>query len=194
MIEFGSKFGRWNVITETKKESGGRLRPSVWCVCECGTLKNVYRSHLLSGLSVSCGCYQKEKASEASRKHLLSKSPEYKVWQGMKGRCHNPTHADYYNYGARGISVSQEWRDSFDRFLEDMGKRPSDKHTIERLDNDKGYCKENCCWLLRVDQAKNKRKERRSAGTSPNYEIKRQAYLRRKEREAATQESSDSYN
>lgn len=79
----------------------------------------------------------------------------------------------------------REWRDSFEKFLEDMGERPSDKYTIERLDNDKWYCKENCCWLLKELQRGNQRKERRPAGTSPNYEIKRQAYLRRKERGAS---------
>jgi hypothetical protein len=187
-IKFGDKYGRWNVIVEGWKDrKDGTRRRSVWCVCECGNVSNVAKHDLTSGRSVSCGCYQKEQAGAASRTHALSKAPEYKVWQGMKGRCHNPSHADYCNYGARGISVCDEWRDSFEQFIKDMGNRPSEKHTIERIDNDKGYCKDNCCWLLRENQQRNRRKAHRKHGTSPLYEVKRKVYLKRKQKELEEQ-------
>lgn len=110
--------------------------------------------------------------------HSLSKSVEYKVWQGMKGRCHNPSHVDYYNYGARGITVSDEWRNSFETFITDMGNRPTPTSTIERVDGTIGYCKENCCWIEKAEQSKNRRRPC-EFGTSPVYQIKHDNYLRR---------------
>lgn len=86
--------------------------------------------------------------------------PEYKAWCHLKERCLNPSHPSYHNYGGRGIGVCDEWRDSFEAFYRDMGPRPSDEHTLDRIDNDKGYCKENCRWATWKEQADNRRTSR----------------------------------
>lgn len=75
----------------------------------------------------------------------------------MKTRCKNKNHVGFKNYGGRGISICREWENDFDKFLIDMGKRPSKKYSLERIDNDKGYSKENCKWILKKDQSKNRR-------------------------------------
>lgn len=179
-FDFGTKFGRWYTVASCRvQRKSGMYEYAHWCVCECGTLDVVKNQELRSGRSSSCGCYQKERASESSITHGLSKTPEYKVWQGMIGRCHNPTHVDYYSYGEKGVEVCDKWKDSFEAFIEDMGRRPSDNHTIERVDVYGGYCPENCIWLESEKQAANKRKERRKKGTHPMYEYRKAARERK---------------
>lgn len=83
-------------------------------------------------------------------------TPEYRSWQMMKNRCHNPRARDYAYYGGRGITVCKKWRESFDAFLQDMGRRPSFEHTLDRVDANKNYTPSNCRWATRKTQARNR--------------------------------------
>jgi hypothetical protein len=83
-------------------------------------------------------------------------SPTYNTWRGMKLRCYNKNREDYKHYGGRGIEVCERWRSSFVAFLEDMGPRPPGM-TLDRIDVNKGYCKDNCRWATKAEQERNKR-------------------------------------
>ena len=87
-------------------------------------------------------------------------APEYRVWLHLRGRCNNHNDAAYRHYGGRGIRVCKEW-DNYPQFLADVGRRPSSLHTLDRLDNDKGYEPGNCAWTTRTQQARNRRSTRK---------------------------------
>ena len=160
MLELsGLKFGRWVVKHEDMREA---LYARHWvCECSCGSVKSVLQSSLRSGKSTSCGCYQKEAVSAANYRHGSHEFKEYKVWSGMKQRCYNTNEKCYKNYGGRGIVVCDRWLSSFRNFLLDMGSRPNDTYSIERLDNDGDYSRSNCKWGTSVEQARNKRTNRK---------------------------------
>ena len=103
---------------------------------------------------------QKQVAKETMTTHGMSFSPEYEAWKRLKQRCFNKKNPSYKNYGGRGISVSDKWINSFECFFNDMGKRPSRKHTLDRVNNSQGYSKENCRWTTRDQQNRNHRGNR----------------------------------
>lgn len=149
----GRRFGRWTINAYFKR--------SYWlCSCDCGTEKIVYGPNLVRGFTLSCGCWRDEKVSITSSTHGQSKTPEYRVWAGIKRRCLNKNDRSFRDYGGRGITICQQWSDSFESFLADMGLRPTAQHSIDRIDNAKGYEPGNCRWVTRLEQARNKTNNR----------------------------------
>lgn len=144
----GNRYGKLLVIKESDNKK------SHWvCRCDCGQITTVYRGHLRDGHTTSCGCYK----AESSTKHGLHKTKEYLVWQNIIQRTTNSNHPQYHYWGGRGITVSDDWKD-FQNFYRDMGNRPSPKHSIDRIDNNKGYEKGNCRWATGREQNLNTRR------------------------------------
>jgi hypothetical protein len=144
----GKRFGKLLVVR--------RLRGGIWiCQCDCGGVSFPSTSNLQTGNSKSCGCSR----DLARHKHGKANTPEHRVWMSMRVRCLNPDNDAYRNYGGRGITIAPEW-DDFRAFLRDMGPKPTPKHQLDRVDNSKGYSKENCRWTSRVENLNNKRTNR----------------------------------
>lgn len=160
----GEKFGRLTVSARAQdhvRPSGQRER--MWlCRCECGQEKVILGERLKCGITKSCGCFRKERARELQKMHWkhghsssTGSTREYHSWRSMLQRCYKPTSSGYHCYGGRGITVCDEWRSDFARFLKDMGERPIGK-SLDRIENDKNYCKENCQWSAPKRQSRNR--------------------------------------
>lgn len=165
-MEIGSKWGRWSVVAPAPPRiylADGRVPHShrFWlCRCECGTERDIVEGSLLRRASLSCGCLNRERTVEVHRTHGQSSTPEYRAWQAIKDRCLNPNNKRFADYGGRGIKVCAAWRDNFTEFLAEVGKRPTSRHTIERMNNSKGYEPGNVCWALPPRQMVNRRNTR----------------------------------
>ncbi len=154
----GENFGRLKILNILEDE-GNFLAE---CGCFCGETKITNIKNLISDSVTSCGCKMREILSTRNTTHGQSRTSTYHIWQGMKYRCYVEGSKHYVNYGARGIRVCDRWLElngkGFLNFLEDMGERPKDK-TLDRIDNNGHYCKENCRWVDSSTQAFNQRKK-----------------------------------
>lgn len=141
----GRVFGNWTVIRH--------VAGAHWlCVCSCGVERNVRGDGLRDGTSASCGC----RSGEVHLKHGMVKSPEYRIWKGIKYRCFNSRAREFKWYGGRGITMFAAWKDSFVEFFNYVGKRPSPRHEIDRFPNNDGnYEPGNVRWALPIQQQRN---------------------------------------
>lgn len=148
----GKKF---NYLTAVRVDSVRPNKGTFWVFrCDCGkelVLKGTIVTRATKPQKSCNECYQKRRLL-----HGMTNTKEFFAWRGILSRCNNDKDEAYENYGGRGINVCNRWSE-FNNFFEDMGYAPSKKHSIDRIDNNKGYCKENCRWATAIQQHRNKR-------------------------------------
>lgn len=163
----GERFGKLVALYPHSRDKRNKVK--YFCVCDCGNTTVSYKFCLTSGKAMSCGCVSAEKArircAEMSKEerlktfshptHGLSKTKEFKAWADAKSRCMNKQNAWYESYGGRGITFSEDWLISFETFYSDMGQCP-EGYSLDRIDVNKGYCKENCRWASAKQQQRNR--------------------------------------
>ena len=147
---------RCDQATVIRRAANDKYGCAMWeCKCDCGKTFVTLGRHLRSGKTMSCGHLQRESASRLNKTHGKSKTALYGVWAGIKARCYNKNADSYSNYGAKGIALCEEWFD-FSKFYDwAISSGYKQGLTIERKDNSKGYCPDNCCWANRADQNRN---------------------------------------
>ena len=154
----GTKFGRLTVLfpegRKRKKDGKRSHAKTALCICECGKLSAPVISDLIHGRSKSCGCLQKDRAKEAKTKHGYSSTYLGRALVNIKCRCTNPNNNSFHNYGGRGIKCLLN---NPQEILDDIGHRPSDQYSIDRIDNDGHYEAGNIRWATKETQANNRR-------------------------------------
>lgn len=151
--KIGDRYGQLTILKLFRSLIGnkGRWIYRAKCKCDCGKIAIIIASHLGHGHTRSCGCLW----IKTMTKHGHAYSPVYKTWNLIKRRCLDKKDKRYLDYGGRGIGICKEWL-NFKNFLADMGEKPKGK-SIDRIDNNKGYCKENCHWATPHEQQNNMR-------------------------------------
>lgn len=159
----GKRFGRLLVLgREGVTVNGVHTRIRWACRCDCGNRHVTEGRHLRQGDAKSCGCLQRDAVASGThcKTHGMHATKEYSSWKAMKSRCTRITDPEYANYGGRGIRVCNRWMHSFEHFFEDMGYRPSPGHSLDRIDNERGYEPDNCRWATPIEQCNNMRRNR----------------------------------
>jgi hypothetical protein len=153
----GRKFGKLTVTDVfSRREKDRKIQ---WeCICDCGNKKNVVSNYLMSGKTKSCGCLSIELSTDRVKTHGLTNTRLYSIWSDMKTRCFNTKGRYYINYGGRGVTMSEEWKNDFLAFYRWSIKNGySDELSIDRINNDGNYCPSNCRWVTRKTQSNNRR-------------------------------------
>lgn len=153
-IPIGERYGLWTVLKPLGKIK--KWGNCYWeCQCDCGVIKAISATNLVNGKSNACksGIHMKGR----NKTHGMRYTKIYRVWRNMKIRCNNPDAQNYYLYGGRGITVCDRWMEGFENFYEDMKEGYAEGLSLERIDVNGNYCKENCRWVTMADQSKNKR-------------------------------------
>ena len=148
----GRVFGRLIVVADNGSAA-------VKCRCVCGNLTESPRGSLLKGGTMSCGCLRSELVAAKNATHNKSNTPIYRIWRNITERCTNSSNPMYHNYGGRGIKLDSSWL-KFENFYSDMGGPPFAGASIDRIDNEEGYNKDNCRWATRAEQSANTRRNR----------------------------------
>lgn len=161
-LSIGRRYGHLNITKVDRRPYGpsGIVETVAFVKCDCGNERWMRLDGIKNGDSKACGCLSRTGLKRYYNIHGMSRTPVYKMWNGMKLRCINPNTMSWKDYGGRGIRICDRWM-RFENFYVDMGDRPSDKHSIERIDVNGNYCPENCKWILLSDQLKNTRRTRR---------------------------------
>lgn len=150
---------RYGMLTAIKFYSIIGRRTFWECLCDCGNIHRCDMCNLKNGSTQSCGCLRDKLLQENHLTHgeasVHSKTKEYKTWVEIKTRCYNSKSKAYQYYGGRGISMCDRWRNSYENFLNDMGRAPSKSHSIDRIEVDKDYEPSNCKWATRIEQMNN---------------------------------------
>ena len=173
----GEVYGRLTVLEEAEKIKG---RVAWLCQCECGTLTVVKSKYLRNQDTKSCGCLEKEAKQSfgktAKTTHSMTNTKEYKCWAAIKQRCYNPSNKAYVNYGERGITMCNEWKDDFEAFYNYVGKAPCSSASIDRIDNNGKYEPGNVRWVANQSiQCINKRTAKNNtSGVKGVYWVKSQ--------------------
>ncbi len=158
----GQRFGRLVALVQapSTRTPGGTIMFRWSCQCDCGNTTTVSRSNLRSGQVVSCGCLKRDLQTTHGEARRRRQGPEYMSWLSAISRCENPKRRSWPLYGGRGIRMCDRWRQSFEAFLADMGRRPTHQHSLDRINNDGDYEPGNCRWATPKEQAQNRRAPR----------------------------------
>jgi hypothetical protein len=149
-VKTGDKYGKLSIVNEVEKQG---IHRRFLCVCDCGNEVEIILNNLRRNITTSCGCVRKK----THITHGMRYTSEYKSWCCIKQRCYNPNYDRYNYYGGRGIKVCNEWLNSFETFLKDMGIKPGKDYSVDRIDVNGNYEPGNCRWADRITQRNNQR-------------------------------------